>query len=53
MIKNEDVSCTECIYCGSTENVFSFCKVQHTTEGEKNKSVTVHARFVLIISKKT
>ena len=35
MAKNEEVSCTECIYCGSTENVFSFCKIQQTEEGDK------------------
>lgn len=35
MIKNEEVSCTECIYCGSSENVFSFCKTQQTDEGDK------------------
>ncbi len=35
MDKNPEISCAECIYCGSTENVFSFCKTQQTKEGEK------------------
>lgn len=35
MDKNKEISCTECIYCGATENVFSFCKTQQTEEGEK------------------
>lgn len=35
MDKNEGIICAECIYCGSTENVFSFCKTQQTNEGDK------------------
>ncbi len=34
MERNTEISCTECIYCGSTENVFSFCKAQQTDNGE-------------------
>ncbi len=35
MERNTEISCAECIYCGSTENVFSFCKTQQTEDGEK------------------
>lgn len=35
MVRNEEMSCTECIYCSSTENVFSFCKTQQTEEGDR------------------
>jgi len=35
MDKNHEISCTECIYCGTTDGVFSFCKTKQTEEGEK------------------